>query len=78
MLGKVIPIVTETAEVDHLAQPGSCGGGSEPGRTLSIPHREVLDSQRVHEIVGDLLAIQRPAQALRIADSAYTARPAPV
>ena len=68
VLGKVIPIVTQTAEVDHLAQPGIGGGGSETGRTRSIPHGEVLDSQRVHEVVGGFLAIQRPAQALRIAN----------
>ena len=68
VLGEVIPIVTETAEVDHLAQPGTGRGGGEGGRTLPIPDGEVPDGQGVHEVVGGLLAVQRPAQALRIAD----------
>ena len=68
VLGQVIPIVTETAEVDHLAQPGTGRGGGEGGRTLLVPDREVVDVQGVHEVVGGLLALQRLAQALPIAD----------
>ena len=68
MLGEVVPIVTESAEVDHLAQPGTGRGGGEGGRALPIPDGEVLDGQGVHEVVGGLLAVQGLAQALRIAD----------
>ena len=68
VLGELIPIVTETAEVDHLAQPGTRRGGGEGGRTLPVPDGEVLDRQGVHEVVSGLLAVQRLAQTLRIVD----------
>ena len=68
VLGKVVPIVTKTAEVDNLAQPGTRRRGGEGGRTLPIPDGEVLDRQRVDQVVGGLLAVQRPTQTLRVAD----------
>ena len=57
VLGEVVSIVAETAEVDHLAQPGTRRGGGEGGRTLPIPDGEVLAGQGVHEVVGGLLAV---------------------
>ena len=68
VLGEVVPIVTESAEVDHLAQPGAGRGGGEGGRTFPVPDGEVLDVQGVDQVVGGVLAVQGLAQALRVAD----------
>jgi hypothetical protein len=68
VLGEVIPIVTETAEVDHLPQPDTGGRGGERGRTLPIPDGKILGGQGVHQVIDRLLAVQGLVQALRIAD----------
>ena len=67
VLGQLIPIVTETAEVDNLAQPSTRGGGGEGDRTLPVPDGEVLAGQGVHEVVRGILAVEGLAQAVRIA-----------
>ena len=77
MLREVIAIVTETTEVDHLAQPSTRRSGSEGGRAVPVPDREVAAGQGVHEVVGGLLALQRLAQALCIADVGVHRPPRP-
>ena len=45
---------------------------------MPVPHGEVLDGKRVHQVIGDLLAVQRPAQTLRLADVGVHRSPSPL
>jgi hypothetical protein len=53
-------VVAEAAEIDELAHPRSFRLVCDGSRRCAIPLLEVLSPQRVHEVVGDLDAVQRP------------------
>jgi hypothetical protein len=61
MRGQIGRVVAEAAEIDELAQPRSFRLVCDGSRRCAIPLLEVLSAQRVHEVVRDLDAVQRPA-----------------